>query len=155
MKLVLFVMLPTLYFQILAGLALGAPLPLEMIANDTTRECAQFLPGDECVDCTIPSGWRNLGRDASCPAGYTIVSVEGICRGFEIERCCTEGHSGAAGNCENMTKNDLIDECAFMEDPTNCTLPVGWSTKPKNVSSSEWACPAAYDWTAVRCNTPS
>ncbi|MCJ7444533.1 MAG: hypothetical protein MUO26_08395 [Methanotrichaceae archaeon] len=149
MNLALFVPLLTLFLHALAGIVLAAPLPLERIANDATMECALFLPGDECMDCTPPSGWRVLGRDVSYPANYSIVSIDGICRGFENSRCCTEGHTGASGECSNLVRNDLSKECALVEDAINYTLPVGWIRKPaSSISLSKWLCPLAYNWTS-------
>ena len=41
----------------LAGLALAAPMQLQMIVNNDSMQCARFLPGDECMDCTPSDGW--------------------------------------------------------------------------------------------------
>ena len=82
----------------LVGIALAAPLPTQIIVNNDTMQCARFLPGDECMDCTPPDGWEILGHYSFCPESYALVEVSGNCKGFEVERCCTERHSGASGD---------------------------------------------------------
>lgn len=37
------------------GLTTSAPMPLLMIVNNDSMECARFLPGDECMDCSPPA----------------------------------------------------------------------------------------------------
>ncbi|NMB86035.1 MAG: hypothetical protein GYA29_07295, partial [Methanothrix sp.] len=68
------------------GLTSSAPMPLLMIVNNDSMECARFLPGDECMDCSPPEGWDIFGPYDSCPENYKVVNVTGICRGFENER---------------------------------------------------------------------
>ena len=133
----------------LATLAFAAPMPQQMIVNNDSMQCARFLPGDECMDCTPPEGWEILGSYASCPESYTSVTVKGICKGFEREHCCTEKHSGASGDCRNLIKNDMTKECAFVKDASNYTLPVGWTKMSVDNSSSNWVCPLDYMWTTL------
>ncbi|NMC09452.1 MAG: hypothetical protein GYA39_00515 [Methanothrix sp.] len=133
------------------GLALSAPMPLLMIVNNDSMECARFLPGDECMDCTPPAGWDILGPYDSCPENYKIVNVNGTCKGFENERCCTEKHTGASGDCRNLVINDETKRCAFVKNASNCSLPSGWLAMPKNASQSMWVCPIDYGWTALNC----
>lgn len=133
---------------ILVGLAIAVPMPLETIVNHDLKQCANFLPGDECMNCKPPNGWEVLDSHASCPTNYTSVTVKGNCSGFENERCCTQRHSGASGDCRNMIKNDLTKECAFAADAKNSTLLSGWVKMPENTSSSVWVCPLDYTWTA-------
>jgi hypothetical protein len=133
----------------LAGPVLAAPLPLLTIVNDESMECAKFLPGDECMDCMPPEGWKVLGPNASCPEGYTIVTVKGNCKGFENERCCTERHTGASGDCRNMIKNDLTKECAFLTNATTGTVPGDWQKMPETATPSSWVCPLDYRWTTL------
>lgn len=135
----------------LSVLAPAAPMPPETLVNDTTKECALFFSGDECTSCTPPAGWRELGYDASCPDNYTVVEVSGTCYGMENGFCCTEGHSGAPGDCSNLVINNSAMQCAFVDDVLNCTLPAGWQKKPENVSAYQWACPFTYNWTNVNC----
>jgi hypothetical protein len=133
-----------------AGICLAAPLPPETIVNYTAKECAEFFSGDECSDCAPQAGWERLGPGAPCPTGFEVVEAEGICHGLQTSFCCTEGHSGAAGNCTMLVKNDLTRECALAED-ISCSLPAGWMTMPERVSPSEWLCPLDYNWTTVSC----
>ena len=140
------------FVLMLNGLVLAAPIT-ETILNNATKECALFLAGDECSDCSPPPGWQSVGR-ASCPKNYAIISVGGTCKGFEVSHCCTEGHSGASGDCRNMVRNDFTKECAFVKDASNCTLPVGWLKMPNNQTSWDWVCPSAYKWISVSaCGT--
>jgi len=133
----------------LAGLAFAAPLPLQMIINNDSMQCARFLPGDECMDCTPPEGWDILSPYASCPESYTMVTVKGNCKGFENERCCTEKHTGASGDCQNLIKDDLTKECAFVTNAITDTVPNGWQKMPENATSSSWVCPLDYTWTTL------
>jgi len=139
----------------LAGTALAAPLPTQIIVNNDTMQCARFLPGDECMDCTPPDGWEILEQYSSCPSNYALVEVGGNCKGFEVEHCCTERHSGASGDCRNMIKNDITKECAFLADAMNSTMPDGWQKVPENASISGWLCPLDYTWTTLRSNDSS
>lgn len=138
---------------VLSVLAFAAPMPLLIIINNSSLECARFLPGDECMDCMPPAGWEILDPYANCPENYNFVAVEGVCKGFEVPRCCTEGHTGASGDCRNLVMNNSTQECAFASDVSNCTLPVGWMQIPENVST-EWLCPQDYNWTTINCTTP-
>lgn len=142
------------FMLMLNGLVLAAPFT-ETIINNATKECAVFLAGDECMDCSPPPGWHSLGGYSSCPKNYTISSVRGTCKGFEIPRCCTKGHSGASGECSNLVRNDLLRECAFIENAINSTIPTGWLIKPANISLSEWQCPLGYGWTSLSSATVS
>jgi hypothetical protein len=139
----------------LAGLAFAAPMPLQMIVNNNSMQCARFLPGDECMDCTPPEGWEILGPYASCPESYTLVTVNGNCKGFEREHCCTENHSGASGDCRNLVRNDLTKECTFVKDASNYTVPAGWIKMPENAASSSWVCPLDYTWTTLTATIPA
>jgi hypothetical protein len=141
-----------IFIFMLAGLAFAAPMPLQTIVNNDSMQCARFLPGDECMDCTPPDGWEILGSSASCPERYTLVTVRGNCIGFENERCCTKGHSGASGDCRNLAKNDQTKECAFVKDASDSTLPVGWKKMPVDSLSPEWVCPLDYTWTSLTAN---
>jgi hypothetical protein len=133
----------------LAGLALAAPMQLQMIVNNDSMQCARFLPGDECMDCTPPEGWEILGPYTSCPENYKLVAVNGNCKGLEREHCCTEKHTGASGDCRNLIKNDITKECSFMTNSTNGTVSAGWLKMPENVTSSNWVCPLDYRWTTL------
>lgn len=132
---------------LLSGLAFAAPMQLQMIVNNDSMQCARFLPGDECMDCTPPEGWEILGPYTSCPENYKLVTVNGNCKGFEVEHCCTDKHTGASGDCRNLIKNDITKECTFMTNAITDTVPDGWQKMPENTSSSNWVCPLGYKWT--------
>lgn len=134
---------------LLVGLAFAAPMPLQMIVNNDSMQCARFLPGDECMDCTPPEGWVILGAYTSCPENYKLVTVNGNCRGIEIEHCCTEKHTGASGDCRNLVKNDITKECTFVTNAITDTVPDGWLKMPENATSSSWVCPLGYKWTTL------
>lgn len=125
------------------------PMPDKLVVNHETKACATIFGGDECMDCLPPEGWEVLGwsYQAECPEGYTFTEVEGICTPFKDEFCCTEGHSGAHGDCEDMVVNRVTSRCAFVEDINACNLPLGWQDKPEDISNYEWACPGSYSWT--------
>jgi hypothetical protein len=52
-----------------------------------------------------------------------------------------EGHSGAAGDCEDMVINRLIRQCAFVEDINTSQLSGSWQSRPADVSARDWVCP--------------
>ncbi len=142
----------------LPGLAFAAPLPLKLIVNNDSMQCSSFLPGDECSDCIPPGGWEILGPYGPCPENYTLITARGICKGFEVEHCCTERHSGASGDCRNMgasgdcrnmVKNDSTRECAFVTNATTGSVPDGWQKMPENATSFSWVCPLGYTWTKL------
>jgi hypothetical protein len=123
----------------------AAPAPPEMIVNNQTMECSYFNAGDECVNCEIPEGWTSLGYGTTeCPAGYTEAIVEKTCTPFKVGRCCSMGHSGALGECDDMVVNYLTRQCMF----ANGTVPLGWEGKPEGTDAWEWQCPEGYGWPA-------
>ena len=129
-------------------IAIAEPMPPKLVVNHETQECAEIFGGDECMDCLPPDGWEVLGwsYQAQCPEGYTFTEVEENCIPFKDEFCCTEGHSGAAGDCEDMVINRVTFKCAFVDDINACKLPLGWGAKPEDVPVYEWECPSMYDW---------
>jgi hypothetical protein len=130
------------------GSAVAAPVPPDLVVNHDTQECAELFAGDECMSCFPPDGWEVLGKsyEVECPAGYTFTDVEENCIHSKGEFCCSEGHSGASGNCEDLVINDKEDQCAFVDDINACNLPRGWKAKPEDVSMYKWTCPGKYDW---------
>ncbi len=84
-----------------------------------------------------------------------MVNIRGNCHGLENERCCTEGHSGASGDCRNLVKNDQTGECALLADAANLALPSVWTKMPENASSSSWVCPRDYRWTTLTETIPT
>lgn len=128
---------------LLCAVVWAAPAPREIIVNDQTMECSQFFAGDECMDCEIPDGWRSLGYDTwECPEGYTETDAQVECTPFKIGRCCSTGHSGALGECDDMVVNYLLKQCMFADG----TAPPGWEGKPEGTEDSDWQCPEGYGW---------
>jgi hypothetical protein len=123
----------------------AAPAPHEMLVNEQTKQCADFMAGDECFTCEIPVGWTSLGYGTyECPEGYTQIEVELECSGFKVDRCCSTGHSGAAGACEDMVINEVTQQCAFLDGGE---VPSGWKGKPDHIENAQWMCPEGYSWT--------
>jgi hypothetical protein len=126
---------------------LAAPVPPVIVVNDDTQQCAMMFAGDECTDCFPAEGWESLGPEGQCPAGYTMIdNVDYTCQHFKVQFCCSEGHSGASGDCQDLVVNDESKQCAFIADIQACTLPAGWSAKPARVEAPDWVCPAEYQW---------
>jgi hypothetical protein len=142
------------------GTLLAAPLPPSRVANHQTRECGEMFAGDECMDCFPPEGWEVLGNayEVTCPAGYTEIDDEipYRCEPFKVQFCCSEGHSGAPGDCADLVVNNREKECAFVNEIETCTLPRHWETRPDDVELRSWECPASYEWVEeVACLTES
>lgn len=147
-KLVLIVFIMTLSLY-LTSVAIAAPIPPLRVVNHETKECGEIFGGDECMDCFPPEGWEIIGRafDEDCPEGYEDIDSPGYaCEPFKDQFCCTEGHSGAHGDCEDMVIHKRRKECAFVSDIYAVEVPRGWRSRPDNLSGYEWACPYEYDW---------
>ena len=156
--LTLVILLLTTLFVSSGQVALAEPAPSKLVVNHETQQCAIIFGGDECIDCFPPEGWEVLGwsYQAECPENYTFTEVEENCIPFKDEFCCTEGHSGAAGACEDMVINRATFKCAFVDDIHACKLPLGWSAKPEDIPVNEWECPGLYGWTDdVDCRSGS
>jgi hypothetical protein len=127
---------------------LAEPAPPKLVVNHDTKECAEIFGGDECMDCFPPEGWEILGwsYQAECPQGYTFTEVEENCIPFKDEFCCTEGHSGVAGDCADMVINKRNFQCAFVDDVNACNLPEPWLAKPEGMAVGNWTCPSRYQW---------
>lgn len=97
------------------------------------------------MDCLPPEGWEVLGwaDQTACPEGYTFTQVEEICTPFKNEFCCTEGHSGAHGDCTDLVINTIVEQCAFVADINACNLPAGWESNP---GDGYWPCPGNFEW---------
>lgn len=131
------------------GTLVAAPLPPSRVTNLETRECGELFAGDECMDCFPLEGWEVLGNafDVTCPTGYT--EVDGIpyrCEPFKVQFCCSEGHSGAPGDCTDLVVNDREKECAFVDEIETCRLPSRWKSMPGDLEPRSWVCPADYEW---------
>jgi hypothetical protein len=140
---------------------LAAPLPPVIVVNHDTQQCARMFAGDECMDCVPVEGWESLGPEGQCPAGYTMIDdVDYTCQHFKVQFCCSEGHSGASGDCADLVVNNKGKQCAFVADIQGCTLPKGWSGRPPTVEANDWVCPAEYEWIdelacAIDTSTPA
>ncbi len=63
----------------------------QFIVNHETKECAEFIPSDECIDCFADEGWEAIGpvSENECPQGYAEVeyvpkTIEEIDRKVEL-----------------------------------------------------------------------
>ena len=138
----------------LGASAFAAPMPPHIVANHETQQCATIPGGDECFDCQPASEeWDVLGfaDEAECPADYEFVEIDYVCAAFKEQFCCTQGHSGVDGDCEDMVINNWKDECAFVPDISSCTLPSSWKKPAGNETGPNWGCPTEYEWTSVEC----
>lgn len=125
------------------AISAAAPAPPQLIINNATKQCSDFTAGDECTRCEAPEGWTVLAYGiASCPKGYEEIRADIACRPLRAEFCCSEGHSGAPGNCSSMVVDDATKRCAF--DDGKCYVPDMW--KRENAF-----CPAGYEWTENPC----
>lgn len=71
----------------------------QLIVNHETKECAEFIPSDECIDCFADEGWEAVGlvSENECPQGY--VKAEYVPKTIErIDR-----------KIELMERKDVID----------------------------------------------
>jgi hypothetical protein len=96
----------------------AAPLPPRWVINPQAQQCARVIPGDECGDIVLPAGWeyQDASSGASCPAGYTEVELRPGWTHFKAQFCCSEGHSGSPGDCQDVVIQPLARQCAFVED---------------------------------------
>jgi hypothetical protein len=131
------------------GMVTAAPMPPLLVVNHDSKECAEIFGGDECMDCFPPEGWEILGgsSQAQCPPSYDwIQELDYTCQGFKNQRCCTEGHTGAHGSCQDLVINEREKQCAFVETIDTCALPKNWRGKPADLQPVDWFCPAEYQW---------
>lgn len=123
-------------------LVLAAPMAPRPVVNHQTRQCAIITPGDECGGVILPAGWEYLDKSAGveCPAGYATVELKVEWTHFKAAHCCTKGHSGTSGDCQDVVIQHSKQRCAFVEDIQACVaLPQGWETWGKN-------CPSDFKW---------
>lgn len=113
--------------------------------NPETKECSEFILGDECTSCVMPEGWEEID-EFECPDGFTEVPVEPICTSVKNSFCCTAGHSGSQGNCEDLVVNEVEQKCAFVEDINQCNeLPDNWEVAQEREFLGK-ICPYDYTW---------
>lgn len=124
----------------------AAPMPPQRLVNHDLRQCAWIVPGDECGDAVLPAGWEILDSD-ECPAGYAEVDLRMEWIHFKTDFCCSEGHSGARGDCEDVVLQAAERRCAFVDDIHACAaLPPGWAAHGGE-------CPSGWTWTdALTCS---
>ena len=70
----------------------------------------------------------------------------GSCEGVKSRDCCTEGHSGAPGDCADLIISHRYDQCAFVDEIEGCKPPREWTTQPNGRRAEEWLCPESYEW---------
>ncbi len=75
-----------------------------------------------------------------------LSSACGGCEGVKSRACCTEGNSGAPGDCEDLIISHRYDECAFVDEIEGCKPPREWTRQPNGRRAEEWLCPASYEW---------
>lgn len=137
-RLGLFLLLVVAAAAAMAALARAAPLPPRRVVNHQTQQCAEIVPGDECGDVLLPPGWEYT--DGECPAGYTPGEIQVEWVHFEVSICCTEGHSGVAGDCQDVVIQRSLRQCAFVGDIEKCAgLPNGWEALGRD-------CPVEFTW---------
>jgi hypothetical protein len=120
----------------------AAPMPPRPVINHQSKECAEIVPGDECGDVVLPTGWEYLdpSNGEQCPQDYTIVELSPDWVHFKVPHCCTTGHSGSPGDCQDVVIHSSSRQCAFVEDIEKCaSLPPGWEARNEN-------CPADFEW---------
>ena len=77
-----------------------------------------------------------------------VAACGGGCEGVKSRACCTEGKTGAPGDCADLIISHRYDQCAFVDNIKGCKPPREWTTQPSGWSSADWLCPAGYEWVA-------
>lgn len=126
----------------------ATPTPPVLMVNNSTKQCAMVIQGDDCHWCDPPEGWEILewSPEATCPAGYEDLGFQGmagICRGYKNQFCCSNFQHH--GDCEDLIINESDQLCAFVEEIRDCTLPEGWTSA---ADTTRWfgRCPYPYQW---------
>lgn len=127
--------------------------PPDLIVNHQTKQCAELFRGSVCTTCLPPAGWVELSKGpyGPCPEGYKKVEIKPVCYASKSSFCCSDGHSGAPGDCKDLLINQETKQCAFVKDLSRCTsLPIGW-LRPKDHS-----CPSkGYNWLSKELDCPT
>jgi hypothetical protein len=132
-----------IFLTITIRVVFAAPMPPRILVNHKTQQCAQVTPGDECGDVILPPDWEYLNSSSGekCPDSYTLVDLHLEWKQFKSQLCCSEGHSGSAGDCQDVVTQPSRRQCAFVEDIQQCpALPEGWKAWEQN-------CPIDFYWT--------
>lgn len=144
-----------LVMALLASGALAAQAEPQLAVHEPSRECAEFFMGDECTTCTLPEGWEIVNE---CPEGYREVDERSDCTPRKDNFCCTFGHSGSNGDCDDVVVDELNKQCGFVENITECaSLPMGWKS-PSASQAYGRLCPSIeYTWVngPVECEKKS
>ena len=123
-----------------ANAALTAPMPPRTLVNHKSKQCAQIVPGDECGDVVLPTDWEYLDSGGKCPENYTTIELHPDWVHFKTTFCCSEGHSGSPGDCQDVISQQAGRKCAFVDDIQKCSsLPEGWEAWGKD-------CPVDFEW---------
>jgi hypothetical protein len=113
--------------------------------NPETQECSEFTLGDECTLCIMPEGWERVD-EFECPDGFTEISANPICTPIKSTFCCTAGHSGSQGDCEDLIINEVEQKCAFVADINRCKeLPKNWEAAEEGEFLGK-ICPDDHTW---------
>lgn len=134
--------------SILFSPASALQTPPDRVVNHETKQCALLFRGSVCTTCVPPEGWIVFSRGpyGPCPAGYRQVEIKPVCYSSRTSFCCTEGHSGAPGSCEDLVVNRSKNQCAFVADLKKCKdLPEGWLRPEKGKPGGNF-CPLKYQW---------
>jgi len=117
------------------------PPPPELLVNEATQECTEYVGRDECNYCFIREGWESLGPifdGATCPDGYTTIDAgidAYVCVGSRGPLCCYDFFSGW-GDCSYLAFNEKEQKCTIS---LCANLPTGWTRVPPEVSNGR--CP--------------
>lgn len=98
MKKLLLITIFSVLFLFFAQSSFAEAAP-QLIVNHETKECAEFVSSDECIDCFIDEGWEAIGLafENECPEGY--AKVEYVPKTVEKIN----------GKIELMGRKDVID----------------------------------------------
>jgi hypothetical protein len=126
--------------------AVATPTAPVTIVNHTTKQCAEVIQGDDCHWCDLLEGWEILGPSgqANCPPEYNNLGYQGMsgkCRAYKSQFCCTSPQHH--GDCSDLVINEVLKQCAFVEEISGCILPEGW-TSAGDTTQWQGRCPT--DW---------
>lgn len=132
----------------------ATPTAPVVLINESTRQCAIAIQGDECSWCDPPDGWTVIGPGTpgwdytrpECPAGFQRIDrLEMSCKRYKSPYCC--GGFASRGDCTDLVINATQKACAFVNDVNACVLPSGWSSRPTGVAEANWSCDFnQYQW---------
>jgi len=154
LKNLILIILATIFIVLTSSYVLASQALPRYGVNEETKECSKFFMGDECLDCTFPEGWKMI-EEFQCPLGYKEVQKDSVCKPRKNSFCCTIGHSGLSGDCEDVVVNDVERKCAFVEDINDCeNLPQNWR-RAEELEFWGRVCPWDYEWLKYTLNCQS